>query len=71
MSGECEDYWDLCQNSLKHTTTVSELIEILSKHPGDMKVVTTWEDTVRPIGEKDVYMSIHGFLYIDAEGQGK
>lgn len=53
---------------LNESLTIQELIDILSKYPKDMKIVTTWESTVNPILRRDIYLSKNGkFVYLDAD----
>ena len=47
--------------------TVRELIEVLSKHDPDCRVVTTWESTIHDLDDDEVYLSADGDVVIDAD----
>lgn len=49
------------------TLNVKQLIEILSRYPQDMKVITTWESTIHSILQENIYESKEGHLYLDAD----
>ena len=51
----------------KDSITVGELIEILKSYPKKMKVMTTWESTLHSLQKKNVYVSVTGSLYLDAD----
>jgi hypothetical protein len=53
---------------LDETLNVENLIEILQKYPKNMKVMTTWESTVNSLKKENIYQSITGSLYLDADG---
>lgn len=52
---------------LKDTLTVQELIDILQQYPKDMKVLSTWESTVNSLTKDNIYESLTGSLYLDAD----
>jgi hypothetical protein len=47
--------------------TVRELIEALSKHRPDAKVLVTWETTFHTIDEDQIYVSADRDVVIDAD----
>lgn len=53
---------------LKETMNVRELIEMLSLYPKDMKVIITWESTLKSIQKENIYVSKEGHLYLDSDG---
>lgn len=47
--------------------SVGGLIEVLSKYPPEMKVMFTWESTIRRMAEENMYMSFLDCLFLDAD----
>ncbi len=52
---------------IDQSMTVGELVDLLSKYPEDMIVLTTWESTVNSLLKREIYVSHDGYLYIDAD----
>ena len=47
--------------------TIKELIDILKKYHGDLKVFCTWETCIIPLEKKNIYKSKEGNIFIDAD----
>lgn len=63
----CEYLFEKEKWLLDETLNVGSLIELLKKYPKDMKVMTTWESTVHSLKKENIYESITGSLYLDAD----
>ena len=54
--------------TINESFTIKELMEVLAKYPQDMKIITTWESTIKSIKKRDIYLSKDGkFVYLDAD----
>lgn len=63
----CEYLFEKEKWLYEETLTVEGLIEILQKYPKNMKIMTTWESTVHILKKENIYESITGSLYLDAD----
>ncbi len=52
---------------LKKTMSISELIDILKTYPKEMKVMFTWESTLKDLRKENIYEAKNGALYLDAD----
>lgn len=51
----------------EESLTIQEMLDILQKYPKNMKIMTTWESTIHSLKKQNIYESITGTLYLDAD----
>ena len=63
-----EYLWEKEKYSKDRSISVEELIKVLQGYPKEMKVMITWESTVNEFKKENIYISVTGTLYFDADG---